>query len=220
VTDPYLNSIPGAWGNVSLVEGSEAYCGKNSIKIAGTELCWPNGGSISTPSITWTANATYRFHAMVKTMDGTFNMGIQNANVGGGSGDYNIEVPNTAGVWTEFTATFVAGAAPGSGVAFFNNCGASTGRNAFIDNWELYDITDIVSGIAQNADSRLFASSTGENVTIHGLNKGESVRIYAINGQLVNAFNATNNYSEVKLNSGVYIIKANSRVVKIMVSNK
>lgn len=218
VTDPYLNSIPGAWGNVSLAEGSEAYCGKNSIKIAGTAQCWPNGGSISTPSVTWAPNSTYRFHAMVKTMDGTFNMGVQNANVGGGSGDYNIEVPNTNGVWTEFTATFVSGSSPGSGVAFFNNCGASTGMTAYIDNWELYDISDIVMGNSVNPQHKIYASSVGGNVTIHGLKTGESVRIFTINGQMVQAFNSTGNQYDVKLGSGVYFVKTNGQVVKILVS--
>jgi hypothetical protein len=217
VPDPYLNSIPGSWGNVSLVSGSDAYCGMYSIKINGTAACWPNGGSISTPAITWTAGNTYHFRAMVKTVDGTFNMGIQNANVNGGSGDYNIEVPNTNGEWTLFTANFTAGTNPTSGVAFFNNCGASTGLVAYIDNWELYDITDLLSGTNNNTVRRLFATAQGNQVTIHGTEAGDQVRIFTLSGQLVKTAQAQAEQLEMNLQSGVYVVKANERVIKVIV---
>ncbi len=217
VPDPYLNSIPGSWGNVSLVSGSEAYCGMYSIKINGTAACWPNGGSISSPVITWTAGNTYHFRAMVKTVDGTFNMGIQNANVNGGSGDFNIEVPNTNGEWSLFTANFTAGTAPGSGVAFFNNCGASTGLVAYIDNWELYDISDMLSGTTDNAVRKLFATTRGNQVTIHGTEAGEMVRIFTLNGQLVKSAQAHTEQVQTNLQSGVYLVKANDRVIKVVV---
>jgi len=217
VPDPYLNSIPGAWGNVSLVSGIDAYCGMYSIKINGSAACWPNGGSISTPSITWAAGNTYHFRAMVKTVDGTFNMGIQNANVNGGSGDFNIEVPNTNGEWALFTANFTAGTSPGSGVAFFNNCGASTGLVAFIDNWELYNITDLLSGSSDNKINRLFATSVGNQVTIHGTEAGDQVRVFTLNGQLVKTVQAQTGQLEMNLQSGIYVVKATDRVIKVIV---
>lgn len=217
VPDPYLNSIPGSWGNVFLVDGADAYCGKYSIKIDGTAHCWPNGGSISTPAITWVPNNTYIFRAMVKTMDGTFNMGIQNANVNGGSGDFNIEVPHTNGEWVEFAAMFTAGENPTSGVAFFNNCGASTGMYAYIDNWELYDITDILSANTEAKHSRLSAGTIDDMVRIYGTQQGENIRIYSTNGQMIHAIQATSNQVDVKLQSGIYIIRANDQVVKVLV---
>lgn len=217
VSDPYFNSIPAFWGNVSLVSGAEAFCGNYSAKITGTALCWPSGGSISTPVITWNPNSMYRFRAMVKTMDGTFNMGVQNANVGGVGGDFNIEVPHTNGQWVEFSAIFVTGPTPGSGVAFFNNCGNATGMVAYIDNWELYDITDIFTGNATQNQIRMFATHMGDMVRIHGTNIGETVRIYSTSGQLVNTVTARSEQIDVRLRPGIYVVRANERVIKVMV---
>lgn len=221
IPDPKFNSISafGCWGNTSIATGSEAYCGYGSGKITGTALCYPNGGSIGTAAITWVANHIYKFRAMVKTTDGTFNMGIQNANVNGGSGDFNIEVPNTSGVWTEFTTTFTAGSAAGSGVAFFNNCGNSTGMVGYIDNWELYDITDISTGNSTAVENKFYVTKSSDNIIIHGIDKDETVYIYSASGQLIKSIGFTDTEVSVRLNPGVYLIKAKDKVVKVLVNN-
>lgn len=194
VSDPYLNTVPDSWGNVSLAGGTEAFCGSHCIKISGTGSCWPNGGSISTASINWIPYATYRFRAKVKTMDGSFNMGVQNANVGGASGDYNILVPATNGVWTDFDATFTAGPSPTSGVAFFNNCGSATGLTAYIDNWELYLIPSIAvstNSIAVDENSRT------SSFTVRGINLTENISIVVPGGILADQTSLAPNSSGV-----------------------
>ena len=179
IADPLMNTITDSWGNVSVITGSDVDCGSHCVKITGSDICYPNGGSITTGSITWLPFVTYRFHARVRTMDGTFNMGVQNANIDGASGDYNIKVPNTNGVWTDYDATFTAGASPTSGVAFFNNCGASTGKVAYIDNWELYALP----GISTSTSSIYlddYANSASFKVT--GVNLSESITLSVSDG--------------------------------------
>lgn len=179
IPDPFMNSLSGSWGNVSLVTGSEVYCGSRSVKVAGTASCWPNGGSVSSNSITWLPSTTYRFRAKVKTLDGSFNMGVQNANVGGASGDYNILVPNTNGQWTDFDASFTTGSAPTSGVAFFNNCGMSTGLIGYIDNWELYAVPGVSTS---KASVQLDDYSNSTSITVRGVNLTQEITISAPEG--------------------------------------
>ena len=179
IPDPYMNTISGSWGNISIVSGSEVFCGSSSVLINGIEQCWPNGGSVATNSITWIPNTTYHFHAKVKTMDGTFTMGVQNANVDGASGDYNILVPFSNGEWVDFDASFTTGSDPGSGVAFFNNCGSANGLVAYIDNWELYAIPGISTSVTTiNLDE--FNTSASFKVT--GVSLTDSITLSATDG--------------------------------------
>jgi len=179
ISDPYLNSLPDSWGNVSLINGTDVYCGSHCIKISGVGSCWPDGGSIASGQITWIPYTTYRFHAKVKTMDGTFNMGVQNANVNGVSGDYDILVPFTNGEWIDFDATFTTGANPTSGVAYFNNCGLASGLTAYIDNWELY----AVSGISTSEDHLYFDEiSTSSSFKTTGVSLTDPITISAPDG--------------------------------------
>ncbi|WP_243348358.1 LamG-like jellyroll fold domain-containing protein [Parabacteroides sp. FAFU027] len=191
ITDPYMNSIPGSWGSVSLVTGSDVYCGSHCVKISGTATC---SGSVDTKSFTWIPNATYRIHAKVKTLDGSFNMGIQNANVGGASGDYNIAVPNTNGVWTDFDATFTTGAASTTGMVFFNNCGSSTGLTGYIDNWELYAIPGISTSTASIALDKYIVSSS---FTVTGVNLTQPITLTAPAGVTLDQTSLAANVSGV-----------------------
>lgn len=208
VSNPYMNVIPASWGNVSLAGGSDAFCGSHCVKIAGTGGCSPNGGSISTPSITWIPNATYRFHAKVRT-SGTFNMGVQNANVGGATGDYNIVVPNTNGVWADFDATFTAGSSPTPGTAFFNNCGSSSGLTAYIDNWELYSIPSIATSTSSiTLDD--YAKTT--SFTVSGVNLTEAITIASPLGITLDNVNLAANVSAAKINvtyDGTSVVNGN-----------
>jgi len=168
IPDPFMNSITDSWGNVKLASGADVYCGSRCVKITGKASCWPDGGSVGTKNITWLPNTSYRFHAKIKTMDGTFNMGVQNANVGGINDDYNITVPNTLGNWEDFDATFTTGPSPSPGVAFFNNCGLASGLIGYIDNWELYALPGISTSVSEISVDE-FINSTSFKITGVGL---------------------------------------------------
>jgi len=179
ISDPFMNSIEDSWGNASVVKGAEVWCGSSCVLINGNEHCWPNGGSVATNTISWLPNTSYRFRAKVKTMDGTFIMGVQNANVNGGNGDYNILVPFSNGEWIDFDASFTTGANPGSGVAFFNNCGSANGLIAYIDNWELYAVPGISTSVATiNLDE----FTTTASFTVTGVNLSEPITLSATDG--------------------------------------
>ena len=196
ISDPFMNSFVSSWGNVSLAGGTDAFCGSHCVKIAGTETCSPNGGSINSTNITWIPNATYQFHAKVRTT-GSFNMGVQNANVGGASGDYNISVPNTNGVWKDFDATFTVGPNPTSGSAFFNNCGLSSGLTGYIDNWELYAIPSIATTTTSiSVDDYITTSS----FTVTGVNLTEGITLSAPAGITLDKTNLDFNASSTKVN--------------------
>lgn len=142
IPDPTMNSLDGftqKWGRTSIVTGSEAYCGAGSGKVAGTGICWPNGGSIATPNITWVANATCRVRAMVKTVSGSFTIGLTNTYPVGGSNSNFILPVSTNNTWMQIDTTFTIGASATTGLAFFNNCEGATGMVGYIDNWEIYN---------------------------------------------------------------------------------
>ncbi len=139
ISDPLMNSLStyGGWGNKSIVSDGNAYC-NNSGFINGTALCYPNSGSIDA-SIAWKPFKKYRIYAMVRTENGTMNIGVSNVGAGG---DVNFEVPNTNGQWMQFDASFTTGASAGNGLCFFNGCGASTGYIGYIDNWQIYELEE------------------------------------------------------------------------------
>jgi len=139
ISDPLMNSLStyGGWGNKSIVADGNSFC-NNSGFINGTALCYPNSGSIDA-SINWKPFTKYRIYAMVRTENGTMNIGV--SNVGAGN-DLNFEVPNTNGVWQQFDVSFTTGATAGAGLCFFNGCGNSTGYIGYIDNWQIYELND------------------------------------------------------------------------------
>ncbi|MHB9055982.1 MAG: carbohydrate binding domain-containing protein [Paludibacteraceae bacterium] len=163
ISDPLMNSLStyGGWGNKSIVSDGNAYC-NNSGFINGTDLCYPNSGSIDA-RITWKPNTNYRIFAMVRTELGTMNIGV--SNVGQGS-DVNFEVPLTNGTWQEFDKTFTTGANAGAGLCFFNGCGNSTGYIGYIDNWQIYELPTLrVDGNTTAKDSVLF-TTTGQQISV------------------------------------------------------
>ena len=137
ISDPLMNSLStyGGWGNKSIA--SDGYC-NNSGFINGTALCYPNSGSIDA-SITWKPFTKYRIYAMVRTENGTMQIGVSNVGTGA---DINFEVPMTNGTWQQFDATFTTGASAGAGLCFFNGCGNSTGYIGYIDNWQIYELNE------------------------------------------------------------------------------
>jgi len=141
IAEPYMNNLTGftnSWGALSIATGSEAYCGYGSAKLVGV-----NGASITTPNISWLPNTKYRVRAMVKTT-GDFQFGFQNTYAGGTVATYEIVIPSTNGVWTPVDYVFTTGASAVAGFTYFNMQGRG-GTLGYIDNWELYNISDLSS---------------------------------------------------------------------------
>ncbi|MDD3319966.1 MAG: discoidin domain-containing protein [Paludibacter sp.] len=135
IIDPFINSLSNftGWGGKSL-DSISPYCGKYCGKISGTT------GSIDY-TLTLTPYTKYRMKAMVKTVGGSFQIGVSKYD--GASGDIN-QLINTNGEWQALDFTFNSGQTVTGALTFFNNY-QKDGTTGYIDNWELYEI-GIVNG--------------------------------------------------------------------------
>jgi len=215
IPDPYLNSLTGfaGWGNKAIVHGSEAYCGEACVKFTATTNTYPTGAALDISSVAWQANHTYRIYAKIKAVDGTFAFYAKGTNP-----DAAIAVPqSTSGDWEDFTADFTTGASVTANYFSFNNVdNSSTGKVAYIDNWELYDLgeTSIISGVkGLNNDNLSVYTVNGKLV----VNTNEHFSVYTLQGIKVVDMQPVANSSEVNVNAGVYLVKAGNSVVKAIV---
>lgn len=145
VPNPYLNSIAGfgGWGIKSVVFGSEAYCGAAALKFNATTNTYPNGAALDI-SMAWKPNTTYRFRAMVKAVDGTFAFYTK-----GTSPDLTFMVAQSNDEWVLIDETFTTGATTTNNFITFNNVdGGATGKVAYIDNYELYEVPNPTGALA------------------------------------------------------------------------
>ena len=155
IEDPGLNSLAAysGWGTrvVSTIinDPTNVYCGAASMKVG-------NGTATGSGSLNFEftntglleVNTTYRVKAMVKTVDGSFQIGLWGWN--GSAGDLN-NVINTNGEWQKLEFTFTTGATLGANYGmFFNNWGC-TGTVGYIDNWEMYIAPDPVIAASEKA---------------------------------------------------------------------
>lgn len=132
INDPFINSLSNfsGWGTAAL-DSISPYCGRFSGKVTAS-------GSID-QSLNLTPYTKYRMRAMIKTIGGTFQLGV--ANYDGSSADIN-NIIDTSGQWQAVDFTFNTGATTTGALTFFNNY-QKTGTEGYIDNWELYPIAEI-----------------------------------------------------------------------------
>lgn len=221
IPDPYMNDISGfgGWGHKSVVLG-QAYCGAACVKMDAVTNTYPDGAALDVSTVNWEPNSTYRLHAWVKTLDGSFAFLAKNTNP-----DVLISVPMTGDVWTEIDQTFTTGAAPTASFFTFNNVdGASTGKVAYIDNYELYNITSVLTGVNKLAVNKAFSSYVSDNKIVAKFelvsNAEVTLSVYNVDGMLIESNKAACVAgSNVKtfnalLPSGVYIVRmsANGKV--------
>ncbi len=227
IPDPYLNSLApfAGWGHKSVVTGAEAYCGLSSVKFEATTNTYPDGAALDVNGIVWEANSTYRVRAMVKSVDGTFAFFAKATDP-----DVTISIPQSNDVWVLIDQTFTTGANPGTNFFSFNNVdGASTGKVAFIDNWELFKVGPSTSVPSLKNNSKLNAFVQNGRVVANFEANADGVAelvLYNIQGVQLTKVNANivkgqNQYTfNAELPSGVYVIKMsennNSTAVKVV----
>jgi len=213
IPSPQMNTLTGfgGWGNKSIVAG-EAYCGKNCVKFTAVNNAYPTGAALDVTNIPWVANNKYRFRAMVKAVDGTFAFLANGTNP-----NFLLSVKMSGSNWVQIDTTFTVGAAPSTSFFTFNNLdGGSTGKIAYIDNYELYNITSVATSINQVAakgfdayvsNKKIVAkfdveSTSNVELSLYNVNGMllESKKVIYAAGTNVQAFNTI-------LPSGVYIVK-------------
>jgi hypothetical protein len=76
---------------------------------------------------------------------------------------------------------------------------------------------DTGTGVLRPADSNINIYVADKNIVVDGINGGEKVSVYSINGTLLNTFQAAGGSLTIKLqNSGVYIVKTAHKTVKVV----
>lgn len=141
VDDSEVNSLAtfAGWGTKSITyNADEVYCGASAASVGnGTATCT---GSIDVRLVDKIEeSSSYRVRAMAKTTDGSFQIGVWG--FAAGQADLN-NVFNTNGEWKllDFTFTSSDSLKVNDHGMFVNNCGTSTGKKAFVDNWEMYKV--------------------------------------------------------------------------------
>lgn len=142
ITQPGFNTLASyaGWGSRDVVtvlsDPANVYCGAASMKIG-------NGTTTGSGSLdvllggVLQPNTTYHVKVMIKTMDGTFHLGVDAAP--------NVEVAlNTNGEWKPLEFTFTTGAVLGANPVMYINNWACTGTVAYVDNYELYVAPDAI----------------------------------------------------------------------------
>jgi len=210
IADPYCNSLStyAGWGSNSVVS-DYVYSGARSIKVTGK--C---GGSLDfnlTGKIE--GNKTYRVKAMVST-NGTGETKI------GISGATATNITNTlstaAGEWLPIDFTFTTQATVAAANMYLNSCETQTATESYVDNWEMYDITSIATGVAAPKDN-VFSAYVSDKKLVADFNLSQSsaveFSVYNTQGMLVSTqkgnFNSGANHTVINTNlaSGVYIVK-------------
>jgi hypothetical protein len=65
-------------------------------------------------------------------------------------------------------------------------------------------------------NQHLYANVANQYVNVHGTLAGDNVKVYNVSGQLVKQVIANSNITSLNLGSGVYIIKVNASVMKVI----
>jgi len=213
IPDTYLNSLTGfgGWGHKAIVSGSEAYCG-SSCKFTATTNGYPNGAALDVTNIAWAPNATYRFRAMVKTVDGSCAFLGKNTNP-----DFLKIIPKSGDNWVVVDTTFTTGSAPTNGFFTFNNVdGVGTnGKIAYIDNYELYNITSLTALKTVGVENQNIYIQGNSIVADFELAQPSEVEISVFNAQGVllkkvnGEYNAGKSHKVIPVNlaSGVYFVQ-------------
>ncbi len=166
ITDPELTDLSNfaGWGSKNLVYGFDAYCGITAAKVAGN--C---GGSLdfdldATGAIL--PNTSYRMKAMVYVGgSGKFKIGFF------GTGMPSEIVASTQlDTWESLEMIFTTGSTLGTDLGlYFNSCEGYNGEIGYIDNLELYQVSD---------DATLSALSVSTGTLVPGFSS--NVASYAV----------------------------------------
>ncbi|MBN2765644.1 MAG: T9SS type A sorting domain-containing protein [Paludibacteraceae bacterium] len=162
----------GGWGTrevVNVINNSEnVYCGANSIKIGnGTTTGSGSLDILGGISAILLPNTTYKGRIMIKTIGGTFQLGVD----AGPNVEFKID---TEGEWKPLDFMFTTGVTVGANM-YINNW-ACTGLEAYVDNYELYIAPDPIlkTSVATQAFDPEFkeaifsvvSSNLGDNIVI------------------------------------------------------
>lgn len=73
-----------------------------------------------------------------------------------------------------------------------------------------------LNGINNPVSGSVYATVSNQTINVHGTLAGDAVKVYNISGQLVKQLTANSDITSINLNSGVYLIKVNANVLKVV----
>ena len=207
ITNPYCNdlSVFGGWGSTS-IETNYVYCGARSIKVSGK--C---GGSLDynlTGKVE--GNKTYRVKAMISTNGtGEAKIGLS----GAAATTITQTISTAANEWLPLEFNFTTQATVTSVNMYFNSCETQTATESYIDNWEMYDVTSIVTGAASLKDNSFNAFVRNNKIVVVAdiaSEKTAQINVYNVNGMLVVSDKVTGSVEKTlnaNLATGVYFVQ-------------
>lgn len=216
VNDVFMNDLAnfagwGARGIISIVQYPDSvYCGSHTARIAGTGSIDVNLMGLLKP------NTSYITRAMIRTFGGTFQIGVFGVNAA--STAEIQDTINTDGVWKPLTLTFATGETLGSSQGMFINNYQRSGRRAFIDNWELYELGAVsVQNPAQSL-YRVFVQGSRIVAEFELTHASEvEMSVFSLQGTLISrkslqAQSGLNRHHlDTMLPSGVYLVRLSSQ---------
>jgi len=75
--------------------------------------------------------------------------------------------------------------------------------------------SDVISA-TENISNALFVSINGGKAYLNGTTQGQLISVYGTNGQLIKNLEATGNYTALQLTKGIYVVKVNNDVMKVV----
>lgn len=182
VLDPGANSLSNfaGWGTKNVVSltnrPDSVYCGAASIEVGnGTSTC---SGSLDVSLAgKLIASTTYRIRAKVKTIGGSFQIGITRFDDAITAEENHVI--DTKGAWQTLEFTITSGATFGSTLMWFNNCGACTGKLGYIDNWEMFVVSEENISVSKKQFSFDKDCDKTESFAVVGSNLSSQIAITA-----------------------------------------
>jgi hypothetical protein len=137
--------------------------------------------------------------------------------------NYNVSVPaGTASVTVDGTAASGILGATLSGTGIIDVTGVNPKATIVVTapnrvNTKTYILNfTINTGNVSNYDKNLFATVSGKQVLVNGTVSGDVLKVYNASGQLVKVVTAVSDKTKFTLNSGIYFVKVNVSLLKVI----
>lgn len=215
IPDPKMYNIGSftGWGAKEIVnivgEPTNVYCGITSAKVGNGS---PTSGSLEVVlNDKVQPNTSYRVKAIVKTYGGDFQLGIWGLTQNQIS--YNID---TNGEWQTIDFVFKTGTSLQPNQYMWWNNSGRTGTTGYIDNWEMYDVSDIVSGTETAKENSIKVYNSNQQIVAEvnsGIYGNVEIAVFNLQGARLHTENATclsgfNRFTiEKQIPSGVYLVQ-------------
>ncbi len=197
VPDPLCNdrNAYGGWGFASTTtDAALVYCGTSSIAFAGVTNSWDQGFALDINNFQYEAGKTYRVRCMYKTTDGTMALNAFN--------QYVVVLPESNNVWGEFDTYFTATATTTGWLSINNADGGATGKVAYLDNYEIYEVDNDVNLSSLSTSLGTLNPSFDAGVTTYELIVDPATISVTLTGVANSATSVVSGDGEITLTAG------------------